>query len=135
MAWVFLYIMLLLGGLFTVGATGDLLSAGRYDLVFGPTSLAQSVYSLGDLVDDQMALQSALAREYGTTNIAEVINLLAERHHAAPALTKPATASSINLSLNENNPLDGVVAGGRVMRSFYTQIFQDLIGGPDTGLH
>lgn len=62
-----------MGGLLVFGATGDLVSAGRYDLLFGPNELAQSIFSLGDMVDSKMALQSALAREYGATNTAEVI--------------------------------------------------------------
>ena len=81
---IFVYIVLLLGGVLVAGGTGDLVSAGRYDLLCGPAGLAQSVSSLGDLVDDRMALQSALAREYGSAHIAQVIQLLSDRYDAMP---------------------------------------------------
>jgi hypothetical protein len=85
----FLYAIMLLGGLLAAGATGDLVSAGRYDLLFGPSELAQSVFSLGDMVDDKMALKSALAREYGVANTAAVIRLLSDHYDVANPVVIP----------------------------------------------
>ena len=96
---IFVYIVLLMGVLLVAGASVDLVSAGRYDLLFGPTELAQSVSSLGDLVDDSMALQSALAREYGSPQIAQVIQLLAERYDAAHPVTVAAPDSKITMPM------------------------------------
>jgi len=90
----FLSVMTLLGGLQIFGATGDLVSAGRYDLLFGPAELAQSVFTLGDTLDDKMALQSALAREYGVTNNAEVIRLLSDCYGA----TNPVAITTTDLN-------------------------------------
>ena len=118
MARIFLCIMLLMGGLLVAGATGDLVAAGRYDLLFGPSELAQSVSSLGDRVDDKMALQSALAREYGVTNIGQAIRLLEERYNAESQVIIPINLS-IDIPINSHEPLDGVVAGGRVMKYLY----------------
>ena len=87
MAWVSLFIMILMGGLLVAGATGDLVSEARYDLLFGPAELAHSVFSLGDMIDYNMALQSALAREYGATDIAHAIQLLSDRYNAANPVT------------------------------------------------
>jgi hypothetical protein len=81
-AWVSLFVTILMG-LLVVGATGDLVYTGRYDLLFGPGELAKSVFSLGDMVDYKMALQTSLAREYGATNTAQVIQLLSDRYDAA----------------------------------------------------
>jgi hypothetical protein len=118
-----------------VGATGDLVSAGRCDLLFGPAGLAQSVSSLGDMVDDQMALQSALAQEYGTTNIAQAIQLLSDRYNEVHPLTAPIPDWHINILQNNHNPLKGVVAGGRALRDFYSQLFNAMTLDASTGLH
>jgi hypothetical protein len=127
--------MLLMVGLLTVGGTGDLVSVGKYELLFGPSELAKCVFSLGDMVDYKMALQSALAREYGTTNIAQVIKLLSDRYDAANQFIIPMPDLDINIPLNNHNPLDGVVAGGRVMRDYYSQLFLAMTGDANTGLH
>jgi hypothetical protein len=128
-AWVFLYIMLLMGGVLAVGGTGDLVSAGNYALLFGPGELTKSLFSLGDMIDNKMALQSALAQEYETTNVAQVIKLLADRYDATHQLIIPTPDLDINVLMNKDNPLDGVVAGGRVMKDFYTQLFHAMTGG------
>jgi hypothetical protein len=124
--------MLLMGGLLVFGATGDLVSVGRYDLLFGPHELAQSIFSLGDMVDAKMALQSALAREYGATNTSEAIQLLSDRYNAAHPVTIDL---SINIPINTHNPLDGVVAGSRVMQDYYAQLSNAMTGDGQTGLH
>jgi hypothetical protein len=134
-AWLFIYIVLLMGGLVVVGASGDLVSADRYDLLFGPAELAQSISSLGDMVDYKMALQSALAREYGTTNIAQVIQLLSNRYDAVNPVTIPTPDLNINIPLNNNNPLDGVVAGGQAMRDFYSHLFNEMSRNANACLH
>ncbi|MFA4903346.1 MAG: hypothetical protein WC600_11470 [Desulfobaccales bacterium] len=121
---VFLYPMLLILGLIVFGATGDLVSAGRHDLLFGPNELAQSIFSLGDMVDSEMALQSALAREYGATNTAEAIQLLSDRYNAANPVSIATSDLYINIPINNHNPLDGVVVGSRVMQDYYAQLFQ-----------
>jgi hypothetical protein len=132
---VFLYIMLLTGGLLVFGATGDLVSAGRYDLLFGPHELAQSIFSSGDLVDAKMALQSALAREYGATNPAEAIQILSARYNAAHPVTIATPDLYINTPINNHNPLDGIVAGSRIMQDFYAHLFNAMAGDDQTGLH
>lgn len=134
MARVFLYIMLLMGGLLVAGATGDLVSAGRFDLLFGPGELTKSVSSLGDMVDDKMALQAALAREYGVKNIAQAIQLLSDRYNAAHPVTIPAPDLN-DIPINKNNPLNGVVAGGRAMKEFYAHLFPKMTGDATVSLH
>jgi hypothetical protein len=134
-AHVFLYIVLLMGGLLVCGATGNLVSAGRYDLLFGPHELAQSIFSLGDMVDAKMAFQSALAREYGAPNPAEAIQLLSDRYNAAHPVTIVTPDLSLNIPINNHNPLDGVVAGSRVMKDYYAQLFHAMTGDHQTGLH
>jgi hypothetical protein len=111
MARGFLYIMMLVWGLLVAGATGDLASVGRYDLLFGPVELAQSILSLGDKVDYKMALQSALAREYGATNTAEAIQLLSDRYNATHPAIIPMPELIINIPLDNNGPLNGLGAG------------------------
>jgi len=130
---VFLYIMLLMGGLVVGGATRDLVSAGRYDLLFGPNELAQSIFSLGDMVDPKMDLQSALAREYGATNTAEAIQLLSARYDAAHPVTIATPDLYMNIPIN--NPLDGVAAGSRVLQDYYAKLFNAMTGDAQTGLH
>ena len=132
---VFLYIMLLVGGLLVFGASGDLVAAGRYDLLFGPGELAKSVFSLGGVVDYKMALQSALAREYGATNTAQVIQLLSDRYNAAHPVIIPAPDLYLNIPLNHHNPLNGVRAGGRAMQDFYAQLFNAMTGDSHRGLY
>lgn len=132
-AWVSLFTLVLVGGLLAAGATGDLVAAGRYDLLFGPTELAQSVFSLGDIVDEKMALQSALAREYGATNTAQAIQLLSERYNAAHPMTIP-TPDFNNMPTNNNNPLNGIGAGGRAMKDYYSQLFKAMPGDADRSL-
>jgi hypothetical protein len=132
---IFVYIVLVLGGLLVAGASGDLVSAGRYDLLCGPAELAQSVSALGDMVDDHLALQSALAREYGSPHIAQVIQLLAERYDAAHPVALPTPDLTINMPINNHNPLDGVLAGGRALGGFYTQLFNAMPGAVPAGLH
>jgi hypothetical protein len=119
MAQIFLAIMLLVGGLLVAGATGNLVAAGRYELLFGPGELAKAIFSVGDLVDDQMALQSALVREYGVTTSAQSIQILEERYNAANPVTMPTRSSNINIPINNHNPRDGVAARGRPLREFY----------------
>ncbi|MHB9072067.1 MAG: hypothetical protein ACYC6G_00950 [Desulfobaccales bacterium] len=131
---VFLYILLLMGGLLVFGATGDLVSAGRYDLLFGPNELAQSIFSLGDMVDAKMALQSALAREYGAANTAEAMQLLSDRYNAAHPVTITIPDLYINIPINTHNPLDGVVVGSRVMQDYYAQLFNAMAGDAHTSL-
>jgi len=132
---IFLYIMLLMGGLLVFGATGDLVSAGRYDLLFGPKESAQSIFSLGDMVDSKMALQSALAREYGATNTAEAIQLLSDRYNAAHPVTIATPDLYLNIPINNHNPLDGVMAGSDVMKDFYAHLFNAMTGDAQTSLH
>jgi hypothetical protein len=127
--------MLLMGGLLVFGATGDLVSAGRYDLLFGPNELAQSIFSLGDMVDSKMALQSALAREYGATNTAEAIRLLPDRYNAAHPVTIAIPNLYINIPINNHNPLDGVAAGSRIIKDYYAQLFNAMNGDDQTSLH
>ncbi len=99
MAQIFLAIMLLVGSLLVAGATGDLAAAGRYELLFGPGELAKAIFSVGDLVDDEMALQSALVREYGVTTTAQAIQLLEARYYAANPVTIPTQSLNINIPM------------------------------------
>lgn len=135
MAWIFFSIMLLMGGLLVFGATGDLVSAGRYDLLFGPNELARSITSLGDMVDAKKALQSALVREYAAPNTAEAIQSLSDRYNAWHPVTLAAPDLYISTPINNHNPLDGVVAGSRVMQNYYAQLYNALAGDRETGLH
>jgi hypothetical protein len=127
--------MLLMGGLLVFGATGDLVSAGRYDLLFGPNELAQSIFSLGNMVDSKMALLSALAREYGATNTAEAIQLLSDRYDAAHPVTIATPDLYMNIPINNHNPLDGVATGSRVMKDYYAKLFNAMTGDDQTGLY
>jgi hypothetical protein len=127
--------MLLLGGVLAVGGTGDLVSAANYALLFGPAELTKSIFSLGDMADNKMALQSALAQTYGTTNVAQVIKLLADRYDATHPLIIPTPDLDINIPMNNCNPLDGVVVGGRVMKNFYSQLFHAMTEGTHSALH
>jgi hypothetical protein len=118
--------MLLMGGLLVFGASGDLVSAGRYDLLFGPNELAQSIFSLGDMVDSKMALQSSLAREYGATNTAEAIQLLSDRYYAVHPVSMATPDLYLNILIYNHNPLDGVAAGSQVMKDFYAQLMSPI---------
>ncbi|MFZ5448356.1 MAG: hypothetical protein ACOZFS_06940 [Thermodesulfobacteriota bacterium] len=130
MGRLYLYVLMLVGGLLVLGATGDLVSAGRYDLLFGPAEFTKSVFSLGDMVDSKMALQSALAREFGVTNTAEAIRLLSDRYSAAHPVTISTPDLNINAPLNSNMPLNGVVAGRQAVADFYPQLLKELgLGG------
>jgi hypothetical protein len=88
---------------------------------------------LGDNVDEKMALQSALAREYGATNTAQAIQLLSERYNVAHPMTIPIPDFN-NMPTKNNNPLNGIGAGGRAMKDYYSQLFKAMTGDADRSL-
>lgn len=92
MAGLYLRIIMMLGSLLVGAATGELVAVKRYDLLVGPAELVQVVFSLGDLVDDKMALQSALARNYGVSDPAQAIRELSDCYNKLNpvVISKPA---------------------------------------------